>query len=371
MILLAAVGTGIEIVALTAAGMAGALLAFLRFNFPPAKIYLGNGGAYFLGFLIGGLTIDNSHKGTVVAALIAPLFVLALPILDASLALVRRGLHGLPLLRPDRRQLHHRLLESGLSRRDLALGAYLFTAFFLGLGLIAYCWRGQGLALVLGAAALAVLLAASRFHFSREWFNVGNVLGRSLQARGEIEYALAQSRWLAMEGRRGRSLQSICDDTALVARRLGFARLCIRLEDGERVWKMKPCAAGEHCPPPPPGNDADSWACSRSDLCRCHVFRFRAPGHPACEVELQTPNLGDAANGQPQLKESARRRPDGMSKFQIVGDLLAEGWAKSVAAWHKQNKLPIRFHPVSAPNPGPNLVPPLPGLKADLPRKRK
>ena len=68
--------------------MAGSQLAFLRFNFPPAKIYMGDGGAYFLGFLIGAMTVLNSQKGTVLAALIAPLFALALPIIDVSVPAV-------------------------------------------------------------------------------------------------------------------------------------------------------------------------------------------------------------------------------------------------------------------------------------------
>src|ERR1700722_16018742 len=87
MLLLAGVGGGTGDVQFIAVGMAGALLGFLCFNFPPARIYMGDGGAYFLGFLIGCLTIANSHKGTVFAALTAPLFVLALPILDTSLAI--------------------------------------------------------------------------------------------------------------------------------------------------------------------------------------------------------------------------------------------------------------------------------------------
>ena len=105
-------------------GVAGSLLGFLVFNFPPAKIYMGDGGAYFLGFPIGELTISNSHKGTVAAALVAPLFVLALPILDVSLAIMRRGLKGLPLFRADRRHIHHRLLEMGLSRRRAVIAMY-------------------------------------------------------------------------------------------------------------------------------------------------------------------------------------------------------------------------------------------------------
>ena len=101
------------IVPIISAGLVGALLAFLRFNFPPAKIYMGDGGAYMLGFFIGCTTIVTSQKGTIVAALVAPLFVLALPIIDTSLAIIRRGLKGLPLFRPDKRHIHHRLLAAG------------------------------------------------------------------------------------------------------------------------------------------------------------------------------------------------------------------------------------------------------------------
>lgn len=365
MILLAAVG-GTELVPLIAAGMAGALLAFLRFNFPPAKIYLGDGGAYFLGFLVGALTIDNSHKGTVVAALIAPLFVLALPILDTSLAILRRGLQGLPLFRPDRRHLHHRLLQSGLSRRDLTLGAYAFTAYFLGLGLIAFCWGGQSLAVVLGGATLAVLLVARQFGFSREWFNVGKVLGKSLQARAEIQYALAHSRWLAMEGGRGRSVQSVCEDTALIARKLGFAGLRIQLQDGEQVWNMIHCEAGRDCLERQKGEHKDSWTFADSSGCRCHVFRHHLPGHPPCMIELRTPDLAGLSISQPQPTLSAKLQSDQPHRFQIVSEVLAEGWAKSLAAWHKQNKLPVSFQPLAAPAPvEQNLVSSLPKLKAE------
>src|SRR5437867_2793106 len=112
MCLLAYVGWGVDLrfSTVAAGGMAGALLGFLYYNFPPAKIYMGDGGAYFLGFLIGVLAIVNSNKGTVVAALIAPLFALALPIADVLLAIFRRWLSGLPIFRPDRKHIHHQLI---------------------------------------------------------------------------------------------------------------------------------------------------------------------------------------------------------------------------------------------------------------------
>jgi UDP-GlcNAc:undecaprenyl-phosphate GlcNAc-1-phosphate transferase len=343
MVLLAMVGGNTDFVTLIAIGMGGALLAFLCFNSPPARIYLGDGGAYFLGFLIGSLTIYNSHKGTVVAALIAPLFVLALPILDTSLAVLRRGLMGLPLFRPDRRHLHHRLLQSGVSRENLALGAYGFTGFFLLLGLLAFFWRGDGFGVLLGGGTLMVLLLASQFGFSQGWLNVGATLRRMLKSRADIKYALAQSHWLAMEGERGQSLESICEDTALIARRLGFARLRIQLGDGEKVWQMADCHDAEACARQPDEQDDGSWTMVGPDGCRCLGFRHVLPGHPSCSVELQTPNEREVARDELATATAAKLSNAGLDRFQVLGEVLAEGWAKSLADWHKQSQLPIRF----------------------------
>lgn len=351
MLLLAVEGGAESSVCFVAAGMVGALAAFLRFNFPPAKIYMGDGGAYFLGCLIGLLTIASSHKGTVVAALIAPLFVLALPILDTSLAILRRGLQGLPLFRADRRHLHHRLLDSGLSRRSAVLGLYTFTAFFLGLGFVAFWWRGQFLPLVFGSGVLAVLLAAGRLNFSREWFAVGRVLGNSLNVRAEVQYALALTRWLALEGMRSENLAALCEDTVFIARKLGFASVRIQLEDGERSWRINPANGGGE-----------------------RLFRHTLPGHRYCFIELGVvcPTASDATPFQ-RTKWSNFRASSGNTgdktapvnsapvpmEFHISSDLLAEGWAKAVAAWTKQNRLPVCFDArmPAAPETQPKKIP--------------
>jgi len=352
MILLSIVGNGIGVESSLAAGMAGALVGFLRFNFPPARIYLGDGGAYFLGFLIGGLTIYNSQKRTVAAALIAPLFVLALPILDTLLALLRRGFNGLPLFRADQRHLHHRLLQSGLSRQDVTLGAYAFTAYFLGLGLLACLWRGQYLALAVGGGTAAVLLLAYRFHFSRGWFNVGRVVGNSLRARAEINYAVAHARCLALEGARGRSLRDICETTAMTARKLGFIGLRVRFGNDEAAWKLTDCPAWESCVQQLRVQVEPAWTQAGSGDCRSYLFRHPLPGQPACFIEFQTHNLNAAAT-DPCLKLSPAAKRGGLapSKYRIVSELLAEAWAKSVNDWQGLNQQPLAFHS-AAPNQG-------------------
>ena len=340
MILLTVVGGGTGIESPVAAGMVGALLAFLRFNFPPARIYLGDGGAYFLGFLIGGLTIYNSQKGTVIAALIAPLFVLALPILDTCLSLARRAINGLPLFRADQGHLHHRLLQSGLSRQNVTLGAYVFTAYFLGLGLMAFLWRGQFLALALGGSTAAVLLLAYRFHFSRSWFKIRTVLGNSFKARSEVNYALAHARWLAMEGTRGRNIQEICEDAAMIARRLGFISMRIQFENEESIWKMTDCPDWEFHVKQAKVVERDGLLPMDEGACCSYIFRHKLPGQP-CFIELQTPNFNQAASDQCETPGAVRYPDITPSKYRILSEVLAEAWAKSVLDWHKQHKQPF------------------------------
>jgi UDP-GlcNAc:undecaprenyl-phosphate GlcNAc-1-phosphate transferase len=303
MILLVGVSGVAGGVAWIAAAMIGGLLGFLWFNFPPARIYLGDGGAYFMGFLIGGLTIISSQKGTILAALIAPLFVLALPILDTSVAILRRGLQGLPLFRPDRRHIHHRLLDSGISRRQLVLGAYIFTAFFLFLGFTVFWSEGEQMPILLGVGAFFILLAAGRLSFSREWFAVGHVLGNSLSMRAEIQYALAQKRWLILEGGRCSDLATLGEDTAFIARKIGFATVCIRLGDDEKNWRFTDAP------------DENGWR-----------FRQNLPGRADCHIELTAHAPGPGTTCTTNLIQNE-------NTFRILAELLAGGWAKAVARW--------------------------------------
>lgn len=310
-------------VAIVAAGMVGALLGFLRFNFPPARIYMGDGGAYFLGFLIGGLTIVTSQKGTIFAALAAPLFVLALPIIDTALAILRRGVRGLPLFRPDRKHLHHRLLASGYSRRNVVLGLYGFTAFFLLLGFSTFYWHGQHFPLFLGIGTLAVLLAAGKFNFSREWFYIGRVLGNSLEARADIHYALCLTRWLALEGSRAQTVATIAEDVVFLARKLGFSQVRIRLEDEEKTWQL--AGAGTEC---------------------AKSFLHPLPGHKYCFLELcvaSPAHVPSAAGAAGNLSEAS------LNTFSIQAELVAEAWGKAVDYWKKRHQLPARFDATPKP----------------------
>ncbi|HTE19202.1 MAG TPA: MraY family glycosyltransferase [Armatimonadota bacterium] len=106
-----------------AAALFGALLGFLRFNFNPAKIFMG-GGAPFVGFMLAGISAVGAFKAPVAVAVAAPILILALPIFDTALVIVKRWRAGRPIYQADKSHLHHRLLERGFSQRQTVLILY-------------------------------------------------------------------------------------------------------------------------------------------------------------------------------------------------------------------------------------------------------
>ncbi len=117
------------------ASVGGACLGFLRYNFHPASIFMGDSGAQFLGFILGAISIQGILKRTAVATLFTPIIILAVPILDTGLAILRRALKGRPFHYADKEHIHHRLLYIGHSQRQAVLIIYLWTAVLTGIAL--------------------------------------------------------------------------------------------------------------------------------------------------------------------------------------------------------------------------------------------
>jgi UDP-GlcNAc:undecaprenyl-phosphate/decaprenyl-phosphate GlcNAc-1-phosphate transferase len=111
-----------------AAAMVGACIGFLRWNFYPARVFMGDAGSHFLGYTIAALAILQNWKVATGAALAVPLLALAVPIFDTIFAIVRRARRGQPIFSPDKGHLHHRLLNMGLNQRQVVLTIYLLTA---------------------------------------------------------------------------------------------------------------------------------------------------------------------------------------------------------------------------------------------------
>lgn len=119
-------------VALISAAIAGASLGFLRHNYNPAKIFMGTGGAQLLGFLLACLSIVGAFKTAAAVALIVPMFAFGVPIIDAAFVTVRRLISGQPITQPDKRHIHHTLMNRGLSQKQTVWVLYLFAVALCG-----------------------------------------------------------------------------------------------------------------------------------------------------------------------------------------------------------------------------------------------
>ncbi|WP_017653895.1 glycosyltransferase family 4 protein [Fortiea contorta] len=121
--------------ALIAAAIAGAALGFLRYNFNPAQIFMGDGGAYFMGFTLAAVGVIGLVKIPAFTAVLLPYLILAVPIVDMSAVILARLRHGKSPFSADKRHLHHRLLSAGLSHRWTVLFIYCLTLWVGSLAL--------------------------------------------------------------------------------------------------------------------------------------------------------------------------------------------------------------------------------------------
>jgi UDP-GlcNAc:undecaprenyl-phosphate/decaprenyl-phosphate GlcNAc-1-phosphate transferase len=178
--------TGSNDVQVVAIAFAGCLLGFLRYNFPPAKIFLGDAGSMLIGLIVGALAIEASLKGPGTVLLAAPLAIWAIPILDSGAAIVRRKLTGRSIYTTDRGHLHHRLLDRlGCNRRALRRVALMCTATGLA-ALFSVFMHNDLFALVTCLAVIGVMLATDTFGRAESLLLVKRAgrLGRSMVASG-------------------------------------------------------------------------------------------------------------------------------------------------------------------------------------------
>ena len=116
-------------VAVLTAALAGACMGFLPYNLNPAKLFMGDTGSNFLGYVLATVSVIGFFKGYAIISFVIPLLILGLPIFDTGFAIVRRILNHKPIMEPDRGHLHHRLLDAGFSQKK-AVGI-LYTICFV------------------------------------------------------------------------------------------------------------------------------------------------------------------------------------------------------------------------------------------------
>ena len=118
------------LVMIVMAAIAGCCLGFLRYNFNPATIFMGDTGSLLLGLNFAGWSIVGALKTTLSLTLVIPILVMAVPIFDTAFAIIRRGLARRPIFSPDKEHLHHRLLGMGMSQRQAVILIYGINMMF-------------------------------------------------------------------------------------------------------------------------------------------------------------------------------------------------------------------------------------------------
>lgn len=184
-------------------GFLGSLLGFLRFNFHPARIFLGDSGSMFIGFTVATLALATGTKGGTLAAVAAPMLAIGVPVFDTLLAIWRRSLRGwladnsglLPVIQslttPDTDHLHHRLLQSGLTQRRVAILLYSLNAALVAVLLLSTIFNSYAYGIYLLAFVVASYIVVKHLA-TPELYQSGTAImrGINLPSRTALRKAL-------------------------------------------------------------------------------------------------------------------------------------------------------------------------------------
>jgi UDP-GlcNAc:undecaprenyl-phosphate GlcNAc-1-phosphate transferase len=209
--------------------LAGALLAFLRYNLPPATIYMGDSGSMLVGLVVGVLAIHGSMKGPATIALIAPACVLVVPIFDTAAAITRRKLIGRSIFSTDRGHLHHCLLRNGLSRQRALVVVAAMCLIGMAGGLLSVSYQSEAAAALAAAAIVLTLVVTRLFGFNEARLvlkRLGHLARSGLGAQAGADPAV-----LAVQIQGEIDWQPVWDQLRTGAQRLKLRRVRLDIED--------------------------------------------------------------------------------------------------------------------------------------------
>ncbi len=167
-------------IAMISLALAGALIGFLKYNFNPARIFLGDSGSLFLGFSLAVLSIQSSTKGSTAFTILVPLLALGLPIMDTLLSMIRRMLKSLvptgsgpagllarlhTIVTPDKAHIHHRLIAKGLSQRTVVFVLYLVSCVFGAAAFALQVSNSSTNAFIVAAISIASVVGVRRLQY--------------------------------------------------------------------------------------------------------------------------------------------------------------------------------------------------------------
>jgi len=205
------------------AALGGSALGFLRYNFNPASIFLGDGGSYFLGYMVAALSILTSAKSQVGATILMPILAFGVPLLDTLTSPLRRFVRGKKMFEPDREHVHHNLIAKGWSQRKTVVFLYGVTAFLAVTAMLIVNMRDvpAGLfILVLGGALILFVRKAGYFSY----FAVDKVFGwlRDISDEAGVSHGRRTFLNLQIEISQSEDLAALWCNVSAAVSQLGF-----------------------------------------------------------------------------------------------------------------------------------------------------
>ncbi len=197
-----------HLIALLTLALAGAILGFLRFNFNPATIFLGDCGSLFIGFILSAVALEGAQKAPTIVAVAIPVVSFGLPILETALSVLRRFIAGKPLFSADREHIHHKLLARGFSHRQVVIVLYAVSAMFGLLSLFLLWPSGGSVGLVLAVLGLGIWIGVQRLGYL-EFDEIRRVAQRTMDQRQVFVHNLAIRR-ATEELRQAQDYEQIC-----------------------------------------------------------------------------------------------------------------------------------------------------------------
>ena len=173
---------GPSLVTVMTIALAGAILGFLRYNFNPATIFLGDSGSLFIGFLLSALALQGAQKAPTIVAVAIPVVSFGLPILETALSILRRLISGRPVFTADREHIHHKLMQHGLTHRQVVILLYGVSAIFALLSLFLLWPTGSSLGLVLAVLGIGIWIGVQHLGYL-EFGELARVAQRTLDQR--------------------------------------------------------------------------------------------------------------------------------------------------------------------------------------------
>lgn len=248
---LAAMMTGQPDSMIVLAALAGAAVGFLRYNFSPATIFLGDSGSLMLGCLLALLSIQTSQKSVTAVAVAVPLLALGLPMIDMVIVVMRRIIGGQPIFAADRRHIHHALIERGLTPRMAVAVLYGVAGVFGMTSLLFLNPRGPSLGLAVAALASCAVIGMQQLRMP-ELRDLNLHLLRTVRHRRALMSAGGALHQAIAQFRVAESTAEVCVALAAALEETPFVRAVLLVHRQDETW---PSGAGR----------GRTWRWTRSD----------------------------------------------------------------------------------------------------------